>query len=250
MEPSRVFLCHRNRLLSDCLAVALVDPGRFQCVVLDSIDPLKYLPHLSVTNTEDLLLLDPTVGGTSQEATTIARGFKERFPRLKLALFISHLAVDRLIEFAGLQSHGCILDSMPLFDVRRAVATILGGSPYCSPELAHSLLSRLGRGIDLREETNQRFGVRLTAREREILRLIEEKLSNKQIARRLYVSLFTVKNHVHNILQKLGAEDRDEAVQISSFGKLVFLGEEFGADSVTPILLRGLGGSDPSLVRG
>ena len=53
----------------------------------------------------------------------------------------------------------------------------------------------------------------LTPREVEVLRLIEEHLSNKQIARRLSLSLYTVKNHVHNIVEKLKVCDRHEAVE-------------------------------------
>ena len=54
---------------------------------------------------------------------------------------------------------------------------------------------------------------RLTVREREILRIIAvEQLGNKQIARRLHVSLYTVKNHVHSIMKKLDVRERGEAV--------------------------------------
>jgi DNA-binding CsgD family transcriptional regulator len=56
----------------------------------------------------------------------------------------------------------------------------------------------------------------LTLRELEILRLIaDNRLSNKQIARQLSISMYTVKNHVHNILEKLDAQDRHDAVEIA-----------------------------------
>jgi DNA-binding NarL/FixJ family response regulator len=57
-----------------------------------------------------------------------------------------------------------------------------------------------------------RFNRRLTAREREVLALVERGLSNKEIARRLSIALPTVKNHVHNILGKLEARGRCEAI--------------------------------------
>ena len=57
--------------------------------------------------------------------------------------------------------------------------------------------------------------VRLTEREREILALIHGGISNKQIGQRLCLELPTVKNHVHNILEKLGVSGRHEAAQVS-----------------------------------
>ena len=61
-------------------------------------------------------------------------------------------------------------------------------------------------------------GAHLTAREAEILRLIDEGLSNKDIATRLYIGVPTVKTHVHNILRKLGATRRGQAAARVRFG--------------------------------
>ena len=56
---------------------------------------------------------------------------------------------------------------------------------------------------------------RLTAREQEVLQLLSKRMSNKEIAKELCVSLFTVKNHVHNILDKLEVDSRGEAVDVA-----------------------------------
>jgi DNA-binding NarL/FixJ family response regulator len=84
------------------------------------------------------------------------------------------------------------------------------GELLCSPRLAATLLRQVAQSAARSPVT--RFNRRLTAREREVLALVERGLSNKEIARRLSIALPTVKNHVHNILGKLEARGRCEAI--------------------------------------
>ena len=86
----------------------------------------------------------------------------------------------------------------------QAVETTARGGTVCSPKLAAVLL----RGV---AEGHRPAATALTAREREIAALIEQGLSNKEIAERLRIGLPTVKNHVHNILTKLKAARRGQA---------------------------------------
>jgi DNA-binding NarL/FixJ family response regulator len=79
----------------------------------------------------------------------------------------------------------------------------------CSPSFAAALLRRVADLAHLREVPGP--GLVLTAREREIVGLIDDGLSNKQIAQQLCIQLATVKNHVHHILHKLGVNGRLEA---------------------------------------
>jgi two-component system, NarL family, nitrate/nitrite response regulator NarL len=104
---------------------------------------------------------------------------------------------------AGYVPHdGSISDLMATLD---AVAL---GETLCSPRMAASLFRRVA---SLAAEREPETDARLTAREREIVELIADGLSNKQIAERLYVEVATVKNHVHNILKKLNVRRRGEA---------------------------------------
>ncbi len=87
------------------------------------------------------------------------------------------------------------------------------GTAVISPEIAGALLSRvaeLSQGSG-RTELKPGTSIELTAREREILALIGQGLSNQQIAERLTIEVGTVKNHVHRILQKLNVADRQTA---------------------------------------
>ena len=84
------------------------------------------------------------------------------------------------------------------------------GELLCSPQITAGLLRRIGE-LAPRPATS---AGRLTAREREIVELIRDGLSNREIALQLCVELSTVKNHVHNILEKLGVRRRGQAAAL------------------------------------
>ena len=94
-------------------------------------------------------------------------------------------------------------------DVVTALIAAMRGETVCSPKMAAALVRRVSTLAD--PEPGRRVEARLTVREREILQLIDDGCSNKQIAARLSIELPTVKNHVHNILEKLQVSRRSEA---------------------------------------
>jgi two-component system, NarL family, nitrate/nitrite response regulator NarL len=99
--------------------------------------------------------------------------------------------------------------------VDKLVATILDaakGELTCSPRVAGTLMRRLGAlAAELHPATSM---ARLTRREREIAALMREDLSNKEIAMRLRIEVATVKNHVHNVLDKLQVHRRSDAARL------------------------------------
>jgi DNA-binding NarL/FixJ family response regulator len=94
-------------------------------------------------------------------------------------------------------------------DVVAAVEAAARGEVLVSPRMAASLFQRVAT-LAL-ERSPQSIESRLTRRELQILNLIDQGLSNKEIARKLTIELSTVKNHVHNILEKLNVSSRAEA---------------------------------------
>jgi DNA-binding NarL/FixJ family response regulator len=83
----------------------------------------------------------------------------------------------------------------------------------CSPRIASQAFSRIARLAHQVNESWSGQSPHLTCREMEIVKSIEEGLSNKEIAVRLHIEVSTVKNHVHNILDKLKLQDRRSAVR-------------------------------------
>ena len=93
-------------------------------------------------------------------------------------------------------------------EVVAGVESAARGEPSCPPRVAAALLNRLALLAQRRAEPLESA---LTARERQVVELIDDGLSNKEIAQRLCIEVATVKNHVHNILEKLQVTRRGEA---------------------------------------
>jgi two-component system nitrate/nitrite response regulator NarL len=103
---------------------------------------------------------------------------------------------------------GYVTAEQPLEELIEAVVAAANGELRCSPRVSGALARRVvALKAELPVEPGER---RLTRRQQEIATLISEGLSNKQIARRLSIEQATVKNHVHNILSKLGVSHRDD----------------------------------------
>lgn len=112
----------------------------------------------------------------------------------------------RACAIAGMSGFAT-LDSSPA-DIEEAVEVLAGGGMLCSRLVAAELL-RLSAG-----DVGPDPLAELTHREREVLAAVAEGLHNKQIAARLGLELQTIKNHMHNIIEKLGVGDRGEAAAI------------------------------------
>ncbi len=157
--------------------------------------------------TPDLVLMDihmPICGGA--EATRL---IKSEHPETKVvALTVSDEDQD-LFEAIKSGAEGYLLKDLrpeELFDLIRGV---LKGETPISPAVAGKLLNEFRR--QPWRDTSQTAGWDLTARELDVLQLVTEGLSNAEIAARLYIVEGTVKNHLHNILEKLHLDNRLQA---------------------------------------
>ena len=170
----------------------------------------------------DLLLIDVRMPGLDGLAAT--RAVKDAHPETGVIIVTMHESADYLVEAARAGVAGYILKGATRRDFVAAVRQVLRGEPMLPPELAPQLVRRLAA------EDGQAAGPapsappspagssldRLTPREREVLRLIARGQTNQEIARRLTVSLSTVKTHVEHIIAKLGASDRTQAAVLAA----------------------------------
>jgi DNA-binding NarL/FixJ family response regulator len=122
-------------------------------------------------------------------------------------------AEERVVDYLAAGAGGYLVRGQSVAELCSALEAVSRGDVVCNPRLASALfdrLARLGRERRRREKLDY---LTLTPRELEILRLIAEGLNNQAIARRLFLSVHTVKNHVHKILDTLGVGSRWEAVR-------------------------------------
>jgi DNA-binding NarL/FixJ family response regulator len=142
-----------------------------------------------------------------------ARHFQEASPTTKvLMLGLSELESDVLacIE-AGVA--GYLLQEASLEELVQSIRAVAMGEAFCSPRIAGLLFYRLAERAREREQRQPPGIIHLTRREIEVVALIEKGLSNKEIAVRMQIELQTVKNHVHNILERLQLSSRREAAR-------------------------------------
>jgi DNA-binding NarL/FixJ family response regulator len=133
---------------------------------------------------------------------------KELRPETKVVVLTAAAEDSTLVRATEAGCAGFLLKTSPLEELVAAVRTAAAGEMLVSTELLSRLLSRLR--ADRAEPAPE-----LTAREREILQLIAEGLTNAAIARRLFISVNTVRNHVQSLLAKLGAHSKLEALSVA-----------------------------------
>jgi two-component system, NarL family, nitrate/nitrite response regulator NarL len=151
----------------------------------------------------DILLVDVT---TDRELETL-RALESSGGARVLVLGISE-QLDEVLDCAEVGIAGYVSRDQSFADLVRTIHAVARGEFRCEARIVAGLLQRVAV---LARRSPALAGPPLTCREVQILELIEGGFSNKEIARRLNIQLATVKNHVHNILEKLGVHSRSKA---------------------------------------
>jgi DNA-binding NarL/FixJ family response regulator len=157
-----------------------------------------------------VILIDLDVGMDAALRLTRAVTSKRSQARVVLVgLIESEENVLRLAE-AGVS--GYVLAAASFADLLSVIQSVQKGEFGCRPEITYALFSHLAR-LASDDRQNPPDTSLLTMRERQIFQLMSQRLMNKEIAARLYLSEHTVKNHVHHILKKLGMRNRSFAAR-------------------------------------
>ena len=139
----------------------------------------------------------------------LVRAIKEADPRVKIVAFAVEEHEPEIIACAEAGVDGYVSCEGSMDDLTATIVSVTRGELLCSPRVAATLLRRVGALASGARGPQATDG--LTSRECEVLGLIDEGLSNKEIAVRLHIGVATVKNHVHNLLEKLQVGSRLEA---------------------------------------
>lgn len=154
----------------------------------------------------DLLLADASL--LSEARVLRLRG---RYPALKIVALGAFDEPDEVVAYAEAGVQGFVTREQALDELVRTLESVVRGEMHCAPHVAAALLHRVAATAGRRASGRGATVTRLTARELEIVDLLADGLSNKEIARRLSIEVPTVKNHVHNILEKLEVRSRFDA---------------------------------------
>ncbi|MES4908785.1 MULTISPECIES: response regulator transcription factor [unclassified Streptomyces] len=146
---------------------------------------------------------------------TVCRELRSGMPRLACLMLTSFDDDDALLDAIMAGAAGYVLKQIKGSDLVSAVRTVASGQSMLDPATTTRLMSTLrGEGAEPRPRDGSLAG--LSTREREILALIGEGMTNRQIGKRLYLSEKTVKNHISRLLSKLGVERRVQAAVIAT----------------------------------
>ncbi len=170
--------------------------------VIDSVAGQDALPVI-VNGQPDAVLLD----GAMPSCLQLARQIRTAAPRSKIVGFAISGGADRMADCAESGIAAFVDCDGNVDDLVRSISNALSGELACSPQLSAALCERLAR---LSSGFNK--SAALTRREHEIAALIGLGCSNKEIANDLKIGPSTVKNHVHNILEKMNVKRRSAVV--------------------------------------
>jgi DNA-binding NarL/FixJ family response regulator len=151
------------------------------------------------------------------------RAMKEAAPSAKIVILTISDEEEDLFEAIRAGASGYLLKDIPLDEVADTVRAVHGGQSLINPSMAGKLLTEFAALAkrDDEERAQELPAPRLTEREMQVLKLVARGMNNRDIAKELFISENTVKNHVRNILEKLQIHSRMEAVMVAVREKLI-----------------------------
>jgi two-component system nitrate/nitrite response regulator NarL len=200
-----VFLVARTRFYREGLADALHREPLIR-VVGAAGDPVAALDDVGQSG-PDIVLLDTSLAGMPR----LIGAFRAAAPAASVVALAIPERVPDVIACVEAGAAGYVTETSSLADLTQTVLAVARGEMTCSPLINAALLRRLAA---LAAAEREAPWTTLSEREAEVAGLLEEGLSNRQIARRLGIEVATVKNHVHHILGKLQVDGRRAAAAV------------------------------------
>ncbi len=207
----QIMVIEDNNLLREGITVMLNNHCDFEVVARsqdgDAVRQLKRMdqaPHV--------ILLD--LGLEKVNSLKLMASLKKELSATKIiAMDILPNHVD-IIEFVNAGGAGFILKNAPFNDWIKTIKAVAAGKNIMPPALTQSLFAEIVELVLKDREGMSADSIQFTDRERQVVNLIAEGLSNKEIAEKLFIATYTVKSHVHNILEKMELSTR---LQVAAF---------------------------------
>src|ERR1700689_3569130 len=222
-EPIRTLIVDDHALFRRGLEIVLVSEPDIE-VVGQAGDGTEAVQKAG-ESVPDIVLMDVRMPRSS--GIQACRAIKDAAPSAKIIILTMSDEEEDLFEAIRAGASGYLLKDIPLDEVAEAVRSVHGGQSLINPSMAGKLLSEFATLAkrDTEEERVEHVAApKLTDREMEVLKLVARGMNNRDIAKELFISENTVKNHVRNILEKLQIHSRMEAVMIAVREKLIELG--------------------------
>ena len=210
MAPSKsttVAIIDDNRLVREALTSMLNKLEGMRAVAFPVADSA-----FLAAEEPDVLLLD--VGLRDQDSLRVAASLKKELPDAMIIVMDLIPVNEEIVEFVNAGVSGFVLKDATFDEFVATIRSVAAGEKVLPPRMTESLFSQIAMQAEGRGGEHVLDDVRMTRREREVIDLIGEGLSNKEIAQRLNIATHTVKSHVRNVMEKLALHTR---LQIAAY---------------------------------
>ncbi len=217
IPPFRTFLLAGNRLLRESLARVLRKRGDISVVGAAAYTP-QALEEMAGSGCE-ILLVDSfsppwRSGATGLSDLQFVHEVVQRIPPLKVVMIGMEEDADTFLKAVRAGAVGYVLKDASAMDVVAAVRAVAQDEAACPPRLCLSLFKYVSREWNLVPNIRVKVRLGLTRRQQQLIPLVAQGLTNKEIASHLLLSEQTIKNHIHRMMQRVGAEDRLAIVEM------------------------------------
>lgn len=211
MEPLRLLLADDHALFRDGLNRVFAYEDDFD--VIGEASDGEQVVELARTLQPDVVLMDvnmPRGGGISA-----TRRIKAEAPAIRIVMLTVHDDDETLFQAIKAGAQGYLVKSIRAGEMLELLRGMARGEAPISRAMASRILDAFARGGVSSDEDND-ASEKLTLREQEVLELVAQRCTNKEIAQTLVISEYTVKNHLSNILSKLHLRTRSEAARYAA----------------------------------
>ncbi|MDD5362346.1 MAG: response regulator transcription factor [Ignavibacteria bacterium] len=207
----RIAIIEDNRLLRDGITVMLNEHADLKVVA--ALGEVENSMSNIFSKKPDIILID--LGLRSRNSLDVVKMIKKKSREMKIIVMdLLPLQTD-ILDFVKAGVSGFILKEASVQEFLKTIRLVADGDKVLPPHMAGSLFTQIiERVANGHQEKTLLRAVRMTKRERQVIELIADGLTNKEIGHILHLSPYTVKSHVHNILEKMALHTR---VQIAKY---------------------------------
>lgn len=216
MEKIRVFIADDHAIFCESLALLISIKGEAEMIGVatsaeEAIEKVEYLKP-------DIVLMDIEMKGL--DGIDATRIIKDRFPGTEVIILTMHANEEYILEAMKAGAKGYVLKDYSSSHILEAIKSVNNGEVFFDPKSSHSALRNLQSQFTSAKESKGDKNL-LGGRELEVLKLITEGCTNKEIGKKLFISIHTVRNHIANIFQKLNCNTRTKAIREAQKKRLI-----------------------------
>jgi DNA-binding NarL/FixJ family response regulator len=211
MKRIRLLLIEDNRLLRDGIS-SILKPHKDILIIAASGNSKNTIQKIKQLK-PNVVLLD--LGLRSQNSLHVVELVKNDFPEAKIIIMDLAPVQADILQYVKAGASGFILKDASLNDFLITIRTVAEGATVLPSLLVDSLFSQIVEHAVREGKSKLKEAVKMTKREREVVTLLSEGNSNKDIGQKMHISTYTVKSHIHNIMEKLALHTRLEIANYS-----------------------------------